>query len=66
MGFADIISKINNAIWATPLIAVVFSGAVLYCFAIRFANISKIGLQVRLLISGGGSHEGLSDFETFC
>nr|WP_325252784.1 alanine/glycine:cation symporter family protein [uncultured Oscillibacter sp.] len=66
MDFASIISTVNNALWATPLIALIFVGALIYCFAIKFANISKLPLQIKLLISGDGSKDGLSAYETFC
>lgn len=66
MSIGDIISKINGTIWATPLIALVFGGAIVYCFVIKFGNITKARLQWKLLKSGGGSVEGISPFETFC
>ncbi len=66
MDFASIISTVNNALWATPLIALIFVGALIYCFAIKFAHISKLPLQIKLLISGDGSKDGLSAYETFC
>ena len=30
MDFASIISTVNNALWATPLIALIFVGALIY------------------------------------
>ena len=66
MSVSSIINTVNGAIWATPLIALVFIGAVIYCFAMKFGNVTKSRLQWRLLKSGGGSVEGISPFETFC
>ncbi|MBQ8144692.1 MAG: sodium:alanine symporter family protein, partial [Butyricicoccus sp.] len=63
---ANIINTVNGYIWATPLIALVFGGGLLYCFLIKFGNLSQIKLQWKLLKSGGGSQEGISPFETFC
>ena len=63
---SDFINTLNGAIWATPLIALVFGGSILYCFVIGFGNITKTKLQWQLLKSGDGSVEGISPFETFC
>lgn len=66
MDITAIINSINGTIWATPLIALVFGGAVLYCIVLKFSNVTKMKLQLHLLKTGGGSVEGLSAFETFC
>jgi len=66
MNLEAFINSLNGAIWATPLIALVFGGSVLYCFVIKFGNVTKARLQWKLLKSGGGSVEGISPFETFC
>ena len=63
---ANIINTVNGYIWATPLIALVFGGGLLYCFLIKFGNLSQIKLQWKLLVGGAGSEEGISPFETFC
>ena len=63
---ANLINTINGYIWATPLIALVFGGAVIYSIVLKFCNIKNIKLQWKLLKSGGGSQEGISPFETFC
>ncbi len=66
MDIATIINTVNGWVWATPLIALVFGGAVIACIAISFSNITKFRLQWKLLKTGGGSVEGISPFETFC
>lgn len=66
MNIADLIMQIDNMLWATPLIALTFGGAVIYCIVIKFGNVTKAKLQWNLLKSGGGSQEGISPFETFC
>lgn len=66
MSFADMIQTIDNWLWATPLIVLVFGGAVAYCVVMKFGNVTKAKLQWQLLKSGGGSVEGISPFETFC
>lgn len=66
MNIATVIQNIDNYVWATPLIILTFFGAIVYCFVIKFANVSKMGLQWKLLTSGAGSEEGISPFETFC
>ena len=66
MSFSEIVFAIDNYLWATPLIALTLIASVLYCFAMKFGNITKAGLQWKLLKSGGGSQEGISPFETFC
>ena len=66
MSFSEIIFAIDNYLWATPLIALTFGSAILYCIAMKFGNVTKAGLQWKLLKSGGGSQEGVSPFETFC
>ncbi|MGN1014803.1 MAG: alanine/glycine:cation symporter family protein [Butyricicoccus sp.] len=66
MDFASIIMAIDNALWATPLIALTFGSAVLFCIAMKFGNLTKAKLQWKLLTSGSGSQEGISPFETFC
>ena len=63
---ANLINTLNGYIWATPLIALVFGGAVLYSIVLKFCNIKNVKLQWKLLKSGGGSQEGISPFETFC
>ena len=65
MNFADIIMSIDNTLWATPLIALTFGLAVVYCFVMHFHNVTKPKLQWHLLTHGDGSEEGLSAFETF-
>lgn len=66
MSFGDWILKIDNMLWATPLIVLVFGTAIAYCFAMKFSNVTKAKLQWQLLTSGEGSVEGISPFETFC
>ncbi|MBQ8143257.1 MAG: alanine:cation symporter family protein [Butyricicoccus sp.] len=63
---ANLINTINGWVWATPLIALTFGGAVLFCIAMKFGNLLQAPLQWKLLKSGGGSQEGISPFETFC
>ncbi|MBR3866631.1 MAG: sodium:alanine symporter family protein, partial [Butyricicoccus sp.] len=63
---ANIINTINGWVWATPLIVLTFGGAVLFCLAMKFGNLTQAKLQWKLLKSGGGSQEGISPFETFC
>lgn len=66
MDFASLIFKVDNILWATPLIALTFGLAIVYCIAMKFGNVTKVKLQWQLLKSGGGSQEGISPFETFC
>ncbi|MGN1007523.1 MAG: alanine/glycine:cation symporter family protein [Butyricicoccus sp.] len=66
MTFAGWIMKIDNMLWATPLIVLVFVLSICYCVAMKFGNVTKAKLQWKLLTSGGGSQEGISPFETFC
>lgn len=66
MSFGNIILTIDNWLWATPLIVLVFGTAIAYCIAMKFGNVTKSKLQWKLLTSGGGSKEGISPFETFC
>lgn len=66
MNISDLIFNIDNILWATPLIALTFGLAVVYCFVIKFGNVTKAKLQWKLLTSGEGSERGLSAFETFC
>ncbi len=66
MSFSDLILEIDNMLWATPLIALTFGLAVIYCVAIKFGNVIKARLQWKLLTKGEGSVTGLSAFQTFC
>ena len=66
MSFSDFIFNLDNMLWATPLIALTFGLAVIYCFVIKFGNVTKAKLQWKLLTKGDGSETGLSAFETFC
>ena len=66
MSFSDLIQTLDNWIWATPLIVMIFAVAVVYMVLMKFGNISKLKLQLKLLISGEGSKEGLSSYQTFC
>lgn len=66
MNISDLIFKIDNMLWATPLIALIFITAIVYCVIMKFGNVTKVKLQWKLLKSGGGSQEGISPFETFC
>lgn len=66
MDFSAWIMKIDNILWATPLIILTFGLALVYCVAIKFGNVTNIKLQWKLLTKGEGSEEGLSAFETFC
>ncbi len=63
---SDFINWLNGVIWATPLIALTFGSAIIFCIAIKFGNVTKAKLQWKLLKSGGGSQEGISPFQTFC
>lgn len=66
MDFSALIMQIDNILWATPLIILTFGLALVYCFAIKFGNVTQFKLQWKLLTKGEGSEEGLSAFETFC
>lgn len=66
MDIAALIMTIDNALWATPLIALVFLTSLAYCVAMKFGNVTKAKLQWKLLTSGEGSDHGISPFETFC
>ena len=66
MDITSIIMTIDNTLWATPLIALTFGLAVVYCIVMKFGNVTKGKLQWHLLTHGNGSEEGLSAFETFC
>lgn len=66
MDFATIFPKLSSIVWATPLIALTFGGALIYCIVMKFGNITKAGLQWKLMKTGGGSQHGISPFETFC
>ena len=66
MDFTTIFPKLSSIVWATPLIALTFGGALIYCIAMKFGNITKAGLQWKLMKTGGGSQHGISPFETFC
>lgn len=66
MNIPEIIQTVDNWLWATPLIALIFFSALAYSVAMKFSMVSNWGLQWRLLKSGGGSVEGLSPIETFC
>lgn len=66
MDIASLIMTIDNALWATPLIALVFLTSIAYCVAMKFGNVTKAKLQWKLLTSGEGSDHGISPFETFC
>lgn len=57
---SDFIMWLDNLIWSTPLIILTFGSALIFCFAMKFGNITKIPLQWKLLRSGSGSMEGLS------
>lgn len=66
MDFTTIFPKLSSIVWATPLIALTFGGALIYCIVMKFGNITKAGLQWKLMKTGGGSQHGISPFETFC
>ncbi|MBO5573854.1 MAG: alanine:cation symporter family protein [Clostridium sp.] len=66
MNISQLIFDLDNLLWATPLIALTFGLAVVYCFAMKFGNITKAKLQWDLLTKSEGSETGLSAFETFC
>ena len=66
MDFATLFPQLSSIVWATPLIALTFGGALIYCFVMKFGNITKAGLQWKLMKTGGGSQHGISPFETFC
>ena len=52
---ANFINTFNGLVWATPLIALTFGGALLYTIILKFSNIKNVRLQWNLLKSGGGS-----------
>ena len=62
---SDFIMWLDNLIWSTPLIILTFGSALIFCFAMKFGNITMIPLQWKLLRSGSGSMEGQSPIETF-
>ncbi len=63
---ANFIHTLNGYLWATPLIALTFGGAILFCLVMKFGNLLHAPLQWKLLVKGEGSSEGISAFETFC
>ena len=65
MSFSDFIFNLDNLLWATPLIALTFGLAVVYCFAMKFGNVTQAKLQWELLLKGDKSETGLSAFQTF-
>ena len=66
MDIGSIIFAVDNWLWATPLIVLVFGSAVVYTILMKFGNITKAPLQWKLLKEGDGSQHGISPFETFC
>ena len=42
---SDFIMWLDNLIWSTPLIILTFGSALIFCFAMKFGNITKIPLQ---------------------
>lgn len=63
---ANFITTLDNWLWASPLIFLVFGGAILYTILIKGGNITKIKLQWKLLTHGTGSETGVSPYKTFC
>ncbi len=45
---SDFINWLNGVIWATPLIALTFGSAIIFCIAIKFGNVTKAKLQWKL------------------
>lgn len=41
---SDFIMWLDNLIWSTPLIILTFGSALIFCFAMKFGNITKIPL----------------------
>lgn len=39
---SDFIMWLDNLIWSTPLIILTFGSALIFCFAMKFGNITKI------------------------
>ena len=66
MTVSEIIAKIDDWIWATPLIVLIFGTAIVYMILMKGGNLTRIRLQFKLLIKGSGSKEGLSPFQSFC
>ena len=52
MDFSALIMQIDNILWATPLIILTFGLALVYCFAIKFGNVTQFNLQWKLLTKG--------------
>ena len=48
---ANFINTFNGLVWATPLIALTFGGALLYTIILKFSNIKNVRLQWKLLKS---------------
>lgn len=66
MTFSGLIFAIDNAIWALPVILLIVFVSIYYCVRMRFDNLRSVRLQLKLLMSGQGSVDGISPFETFC
>ena len=66
MSIAGLIQAIDNTIWAIPLVILVLGLGLLYSVRMKFGNLTKVGLQLRLMWSGKKSKEGISSFQAFC
>ena len=66
MNIADLIQTLDNAIWAMPLVVLVLGLGILYSVKMKFGNLTKVGLQLKLMRSGKKSKEGISSFQSFC
>ncbi|MBQ9156809.1 MAG: alanine:cation symporter family protein [Eubacterium sp.] len=65
MKLVEITGKIDGIIWGTPFLIVLLGVGILYTVALRLPQIRLIKDQLKNLLGGGSSDEGISSFEAF-
>ena len=65
MDIGETITRIMNVVWSPALIFLCLGAGLWFSFRTRFVQVRRIGMMVRLLVSGKSSDTGVSSFQAF-
>lgn len=65
MNIVDVLNKINDTIWSNPIIILLMVLSIAYTIAMKFGTFTTIKTQLKLLVGGNSSSDGLSAYEAF-
>ncbi|MDO4262146.1 MAG: alanine/glycine:cation symporter family protein [Eubacteriales bacterium] len=64
-GFVSLMTKVNDLVWSTPLVALCLIAGVYFTIRIRGGQFRLFGDMIRLIRGQGHQQEGISPFQSF-